>query len=352
MSARHLGRLLRRWWWVILAPAVVAAALAGALAERRAPVYTSEGSYVVRADVADPSDLVRATSPLTSSDEIVSTYARIARSDLITERARQRLGRSASDLEGVAVASSVALDANVVLIGARSGDPELARDLAKAAGELTREYVDEGNDTYVLETLDAPELPDTPDDRGVQRLATVGALAGLAAGLGLAVGLENRMPSAPPRPRLREIVDERSSAYTKRYLQMRLREEVSRSRGAGQTFSVGVLQILRRRPHGAEVEEPAALTDAELTALSVGIRGTLHDHDILGHLGQGRFAAILPGFSLDEARTLVQQWRRSTAPTLLRDRMGRDFKVSVSACEFERSGFVGDADAELIVGDL
>jgi GGDEF domain-containing protein len=175
---------------------------------------------------------------------------------------------------------------------------------------------------------------------------------GLGLGVGLAVVTEHGMPSGPPRRRLRRIIDDRSSAYTRRYLQMRLHEELSRSRGAGRTFSVGVLQVLRRRPHGVEVEEPARLTDAELTAISAGIRQTLRDQDILGHLGRGRFAAILPDVVLDDARNLVLQWRRSTSPRLLPDRLGRDFIVSVSACEFRSTGFVGDPEAELVVSAL
>ena len=69
------------------------------------------------------------------------------------------------------------------------------------------------------------------------------------------------------------------------------------------TFSVGVLQVLRRRPHGVEAEEPARLTDAELAAISAGIRESLRDQDILGHLGGGRFAAILPDVGIDDARS-------------------------------------------------
>ena len=347
-----MGWLFRRWWWLILTPAVVAAALAGGWAWQRAPLYTSEGSYVVRADVADASDLVRATVALTDTDDIVSTYARIARSSLIAGQARERLGLTEAEANAVEVTSSVVPDANLVLIGARSGDPRLARAMATSAGELTEAYVRAGNDAYLLVGLDAPTRPGAPSSRGVGGMIALGGAAGLAVGLGLAVAAERGLPSAPPRGRLREAVDERSHAYNRRYLGMRLHEEISRSGAPGHRFSVGVLQVLRRRPHGAEAEDLAALTDAQLRSVNTCIRETLREQDILGHLGQGRFAAILPNVEINGARALVQEWRRSIAPALLRDRMGRDFMVSVAACQFERSGFVGDPEAELIVSTL
>lgn len=352
MSLRQVGWLFRRWWRLILTPAVVAAALVGGWAQQRAPVYTSEGSYVVRADVADASDLVRATVALTDTDDIVATYARIARSSLIADQAREGLGLTEAQVRAVEVTSSVVPDANLVVIGARSDDPRLARAVATSAGALTEAYVRAGNDAYLLVGLDAPTLPEEPISRGTGRMAALGGAAGLAVGLGLAVAAERGMPSAPPRSRPREVVDERSHAYTRRYLALRLHEEISRSGAPDHLFSVGVLQVLRRRPHGAEAEDPATLTDAQLSAVTASIAGTLREQDVLGHLGQSRFAAILPNVDLDGARTLVQQWRRSIAPTLLRDRMGRDFMVSVAACQFERSGFVGDPEAELIVSSL
>ena len=351
MSERRVGRLLRRRWWLVLAPAVVGGALAGLWAGQRPATYSAEGSYVVQVDVDDAADLARATAALTASDEIVTTYARIARSSLIAEQARERLDGSADEIAEVEVTSSVVPDANVAVIGARSNDPAIARAMAATVGHLTSSYVDAGGDAFRLERLDAPSLPEVPSDTGSARAVVVGCLVGLCLGFGLAAVAERRSPSVTRWGRLRDIIDERSHAHTKRYMQMRLDQEISRTQGTDRTFSIGVLQVLQRWPRG-EADEPAKLTNDELIAVGHGIRESLRTQDILGHLGDGHFAAILPDLGVEEARALVQQWRRSTAPVFLQNRRRRDFTVSIGACELQPAGFVGDPDAELIVSAL
>jgi GGDEF domain-containing protein len=352
MRVRQIGWLLRRRWWLILAPAVVGVALSAVIVQQRPSHYVAEGSYVVRVSVADDSDRVRAAATLSSTDKIMSTYAGIARSSLVAARARENLELSEREADTVEVTSSVVPGSNIVLIGARSQDPGLALDMATVAGDLTASYVRGQDYEFLLTPLDEPTLPQEPKGSGGAELITKWGLIGLGLGVGLAVATEHGLPAGPPRRRLRRIIDERSSAYSRRYFQMRLHEELSRSRGAGRPFSVGVLQVLRRRPQGVEVEEPARLSDAELAGITAGIRQTLRQQDILGHLGRGRFAAILPDVDLDDARDLVTQWRRSTSPRLLPDPLGRDLTVSVSACEFRSTSFVGDPEAELVVSAL
>lgn len=352
MRAGRIGRLVRRWWWLVLAPAVLVTALVAVWVAQRPPRYVAEGSYVVRVSVDEADDRVRATGAIAETDEIAATYASVARSSRVADLARERLGLARGEGAGVEVTSSVVPNANVVLIGARSADPRLAFDMATAAGELTAQYVDQDDATFLLAQLDPARLPATPVDRPVSALLAGGTVAGLALGVGLAVLAERSSPSVAVSPRLRAVFDQRAGAYTKQYFRMRLSQEIARSRRTRHTFSVGVLQVLRRRPEGFEAEDPASLTVAELAAVSTGISRTLQDHDILGHLGHGRFAAILPNTDLADARSLVQRWRRLPAGALSRDRRGRDFTVTVSACEYEPSGFVGDPDAELIVGDL
>lgn len=326
--------------------------MAGLWAQQRPVVYSAQGSYVVRVDVEDEADLARATAAFAAGDEIVTTYAGIAQSSAISEQARERLDGPADEIAAVTVTSSAVQDANVALIGARSSDPTLARDMAAAVGELTSEYVEEGGGAFRLEPLDAPTLPGPPSSRGINPAVALGILLGLGLGVALALAVERRAPAVVRWGRLRDIVDARSGAYTKRYIQMRLDQEISRSQGTERTFSIGVLQVLQRWPRDDEADEPAKLSPTELVAVSEGIQQTLRDQDILGHLGYGRFAAILPDLDHDEATSVVKRWRRSTAPVLLRNRRGRDFTVSVGACEFQPSGFVGDPDAEMIASAL
>ena len=348
MSPDEFGNLLRRWWWLITV-ATVATATAAALWIGRPPEqYVAEGSYVVRVRTAEIADVVRATETLAASEEIVPTYAGVATSDHIRDAALATVDPRDGEAAKAEPTSSVRPDANILLIGARSRDPQTAVDLAIAIGEQTQAYVRDLGDAFVLEALDTPTVP-AEQPRGVSGLSVgAGALAGLLCGLGMALAAEHRFSSSR-LSRLQHIVDPHSTAYTRRYLSLRLREELSRTHLSSQTFSLGVLQVVRQRRPGSTFDEPANLSDALLSAITDHIRSTLRYHDVLAYVGSGRFAAILPDLDGQEAERLVLKWRKRASASLLGE---RDVVVRVAACEYESSTCIGSPEAEFLAGEL
>lgn len=342
---------MRRWWWVIGNGVTVAVGLVAIWVNQQPDIYVSSGSYVARAHVTDPSDLVRATATLAASDEIVSTYAGIATSELIETQARDAPGLNGEDPFNTEATSSVVPGTNVLLVGARSRDPQSALDMAVAVGDLTEAYVRDLNGVFFLVALDPPTAPSKLATGSAPTFAGA-AILGLLVGLGVARALDRSFPVPRSRARLRNVVDYQSSAHNRRYLELRLSEEVSRSRDLEEPFSLGVLQLTRHQ-HGHDEEHQQALfTDADLRTVAECMRSSLRDHDILAHLGRGRFVAILPNLDLDEANSLVQKWRKAATEALLRENVDRDVRVGVGACEYDSSLFVGDPEAEFIASQL
>lgn len=353
MRTRDIGRALLRGWAIALAAMVIGAGLGFLWAERQPQHYEAESSYIVRAAVDDVSNIVRATVTLTASDQIMETYVGIATSDVVAGRAHAELGISEGDRSSLEAASRTLPGTNVILIGARGPDPELALAMARRVGRLTEEYVADLNDVFVLVALDPATLPAEPSGPSPVAASVIGGMMALVGALAALALVEYRHPRPWHRRQLRSIFDPETHAYSSRYLGRRLREEVARSQYSGQPFSVGLLEPVRRgRPDAEGEEEFAAITLSETDALAASIEATLRPQDMLGHLGQGRFAAILPGVGLDQAQQVVARWRRATTLLLLDGHLDRDIVVRSAACQYDSPLFVGDAEAEQLVNSL
>lgn len=353
MKARDIGQALLRGWSIALAAAVIGGGLGYQWAERQPHYYEAESSYIVRAAVDDVSNVVRATVTLTASDQIMETYVGIAASDALAARAQAALGILDGDRPSIEVTSRTLPGTNVILIGARSPDPELALAMALRVGRITEEYIADLNDVFVLAALDLASPPIAPSGPSSAVASAIGGAIALAAAVVVLSIVEYRRPRAWHHRQLKNIFDPETATYSSRYLGRRLREEVARSQYTGQPFSVGLLEPVRRERANSEGEEElAAITLAETDALAASIKATLRPQDMLGHLGQGRFAAILPGVGLDQAQQVVARWRRATTLLLLDGHLDRDVVVKAAACQYDPPLFVGDAEAEQLVNSL
>lgn len=335
---------IRRWWWLVGATALSLAAVGYGWASTQPEYYVAEGTYLVQPRTVDAADEVRALEALIASPGITSTFAEIAVSDLITDRAADAL-EADSSAEGRSRASVVG-GTNILRIGARSRDAEAAHDLAMITGELTVAYVEELNDIFQLALLDPPRIPTTATGLGTVSFTTLGLFGGLALGIGAGLAAERRFP-LPRRHRVKRLRDPRSTAYDKRYLTLRLSEEMTRSAEGESSFSVGVLRVLRPGVTAQE-DTPALLAEEDLAAVTECIQSTLRGHDVLGHLGKGRFAAILPDMGIDEANELVRRWQADVNTLLIARPLTGDVAVSVGASSYDGTSFVGDPEAERV----
>ena len=341
---------IRRRWWLVVSIALVTVVAAAVWAATRPAYYEAEGSYLVQPRTLEADDEVRAIEALADSEGISSTYSSIAESDRIVAVARAELGLSESDQADLRVQTTVASGTNILKIGARGRDPELTRDMAAVVGDLTSSYVNELNDVFVLSTLDAPRLPTDTTGPATGLIVSLALVGGIGLGV-IAALLVERVSPATPRPWVRRIRDRASGAYHKRYLKVRLDEEISRTRAGNHSFSLGVLHVMRPG-RGSDQDAPAELSEEDLAGMAERIQASLRPHDILGHVGSGRFAAILPGMSTEDARRLVEQWRAAVTGFLIDRPLRSNVAISVGVCAYESTAFVGDPDAERVAAAL
>jgi capsular polysaccharide biosynthesis protein len=185
---RYLQVAARRWWVVLLAVLVTGSATAWRVMP--APdVYESKATFVVRPNETLAGDEIRAIDTLIRGGSINATYASIARSRLIRDRALERMGPDTT-ASGLRARAEVVAGTNILSITSRNEDPQLAHDFLEAVSNETVSYVQNVDDAYRLEPLDPPSLPSLPvDDRAALTIA-LGIVLGLALGVGLAMLIE------------------------------------------------------------------------------------------------------------------------------------------------------------------
>lgn len=184
MELKRYLRLVIRHRWLALGAFALTITATAILIFSQASYYESSGTLVVRPRVVESSDVIRAIDTLTRGGEINATYAAIARSDRILDRAGEHF-ESGETPDAIAVSADVLIGTNLISIVVRATDPENARALADAIGAETMSYVDELGDVFQIESLDAPQLPSRP--AGPNRFLTM--LVGFVVATFLAVGI-------------------------------------------------------------------------------------------------------------------------------------------------------------------
>jgi capsular polysaccharide biosynthesis protein len=340
--ASRLRRLVPRAWpWLVAAVAAAGATVAQLATANSSPTYEATGSYVVQPRAADDVTNIQATALLNGSVRIDATFARIAESELVRERAVAQLSPSRPDAEvaDVEVNASLAPSANIVSISARTAHPDAARDLAVAAGSETISYIRDLADLYDLAVLDAPGEAHRSASSGV------GAMPVLAAAVvGLGVGTATRplvergraLRGSDASPELHTRID------SVRYTQLRIQEEQSRTDSGGAPFHLLVL------------EPDLPMQGADIPNMIRVLAAVAREEDHVGHLRHlrpSRFVVVLADRTDAEVAELVTQVAAS-ATERLRRRYGPHAVAEVYSCTYEHGAFAGDPEAISTVGTL
>jgi capsular polysaccharide biosynthesis protein len=331
---------LRRWcarfWpWIVAGVAVAVVALIELGAGRISPMYESTGTYIVRPRTDTPTSSIQATANLNDTAQIDKTFARIAESDLIVDRAWASLGSDGSTISDE-VHASVTPSANILSISARTSQESVARDLATAVGAETARYIDDLDELYELTVLDPPTDPSPSSSTDL----APGEL--LAAGLvGLVLGaathrLARRQLLAGQDAEEEPALD--TGIGNERYTHQRIQEERARTTSNGLPFHVLVLQP---SDPGHQLSAPA---------MARAVAPLLREEDRLGHLDQtepGTFVVIAPGRTDEEAEQLATRLRAAATDRLSRY-YGKDAAADVHSCKYKDRFNGGGRAAELV----
>jgi capsular polysaccharide biosynthesis protein len=326
----------RFWPWVVAGVAVAGLGLIELGSGRISPVYESTGTYIVRSR-DDTGVNIQATANLNDAVQIDKTFAAIAESDLIVDRAWASLGSDGSTISDE-VRSSVTPSANILSISARTSQEDVARDLAEAVGAETATYIDELEDLYQLTVLDPPSdpRPTSSTDLAPGHLLAAG-LVGL--GLGVATHPFARRQLLAGQAVTAPELD--TGIGNEGYTHQRLHEERSRSDSNDVPFHVIVL----------EPSDPGHRLHVPVMARTVA--PLLREEDRLGHLDQtqpGTFVVIVPGRTDEEADQLAARVR-DAATTRLSRYYGKDATAEVQSCKYQ-GRFNGGGHAAEIVAAL
>ncbi len=181
--------LLVKKWWIVLPTFLVTLIVTTVLTFTQAPVYQAVATFVVRpnASFEDVRSTVSGLEVLSWRPEIATTYAEVANSGLIKNRAALSLGLSSEQRESLSVDSQVLAGTNVLRITVFGSDPAVVRDFASAVGDETVAYVQALYEMYELTPLDRATLPTSPVKPNKGLNLALGAVLGLVLAMGLTV---------------------------------------------------------------------------------------------------------------------------------------------------------------------
>lgn len=196
MELRDYVRILHRNWILLLVLLIVGAGAGAAIGFTTPAKYQSSTQmYVsVRTDGAATGDLVQGT---TFARQVVTSYVEVATTGLVLDPVIDELGL---DTTAPALASKVsatsALNTVILTISATDGDPEMAAKIADAVAASLINAVEttlepprtEGAESAVqLRVVQSAQVPSKPASPNIPLFIAMGALLGLAAGVGVAV---------------------------------------------------------------------------------------------------------------------------------------------------------------------
>jgi polysaccharide biosynthesis transport protein len=200
VELRRYLEVTRRWWWLVTLALIATAAVTVSSVAAQAPTYQSSATFLVRPRSDNASEDARAFDALIRGVTINTTYASIARSDLIRDRAEERMDPEAR-ADDMSVSAKVLTDTNIVSLNVKGPDPDHVLDLAKAISAEAVEFVNGLSDVYVLQPLDEPTRAEAPIGTNRSLTISIGVVLGLALGVGMALLVEYlRKGGATPRP--------------------------------------------------------------------------------------------------------------------------------------------------------
>lgn len=301
MDLSRYWAVVRDHWVFFVGGLVITALLASVFALNQPDVYRSSATFVVRPRVVEGSEVVRAIDTLNRSVEIGSTYAFIARSDLIKDLARDTLD---DEVGSVSIGADLIPGTNVVEIVATGQDPVDTATMAEAVGQETVAYVANLQDAFELVPLDSAEVPDDPFSPNRSLTIAFGVLFGLGVGFLMAMAAQ-LAKEWRQRPTREDVTDTYTGVYSEEYFNAKFRQEVLRAKRRRRSFSLGLMKFAAdHRTHQSVPSQPV------LRQVAVVLQGMVGPEEIIAYLGDGVFGVIMLEYDVARADWQLKQWKK------------------------------------------
>jgi len=179
--------LLKRWWIILLLPVVTIASTL-IFTAYQTPIYSSSATYVVSPspEILNGTSFLSGLSVLGGQPTVANTYASIATSSSVKQKASEALGLNPAQTNDLTVYSRVQNGTNVIEISVEGANPLLVQAFANKIGDSTIEYIGDLSGVYEMKVLDTAKSPNSPIRPNKMLNLALGAALGLALGVGLA----------------------------------------------------------------------------------------------------------------------------------------------------------------------
>ncbi len=301
MELKLYLRILMRKWWIVLAATLFTLLITFFFVSRQPSVYEAKTTFVIRprsSFSANAEEFVKAVDTLSRRIEINSTYAEVADSDLIKERAIESLGLTDDQRKGLKASGKLVAGTNVLEITGQGPNPVIVRAFTDAISRETAVYVSNLYEVFELELLDAAQIPKKPVGPNRTLNLAIGAMLGLLLGVGLIFLLEYLKEPLEGDSNF-NIVDPETGVYNKSYFMLRLHQELARSRNSTAPFSVALIKAGQY----SLIKGFSQPTIKILRELAADLQANVRDEDVLAYVGQDTFGLLLPGISRHGAQS-------------------------------------------------
>jgi capsular polysaccharide biosynthesis protein len=181
-------RILFKRWWIIFIILLVTVVGSYILSSTKTPIFSAAATYVVSpsSQILDGTGFLSGLSVLGGQPTVANTFATIATSAGVKQKAGEALGLTAAQIKDLLVFSRVQTGTNVIEISVEGIDPLLVQVFTNKIGEYTIEYVKNLNGVYELMILDPAISPESPIRPNMSLNLVLGAVIGFVIGVGVA----------------------------------------------------------------------------------------------------------------------------------------------------------------------
>jgi len=181
-------RILLKRWWIIFIILLVTLVGSFILSSTKTPIFSAASTYVVSpsSQVLDEIGFLSGLSVLGGQPTVANTFATIASSAAVKQKAGDALGLTSAQVKELLVFSRVQTGTNVIEVSVDGIDPLLVQVFTNKIGEYTIEYVKNLNGVYELMILDPAISPEKPIRPNKSLNLVLGAVIGFVLGVGVA----------------------------------------------------------------------------------------------------------------------------------------------------------------------